>query len=485
MSGGETAPTVSRGMPRVAIVGGGLAGLAAAVALANRGFEITLFEARRQLGGRAGSFWDAVADAWIDHCQHVSLGCCTNLADFCARTGLAEVLRHDGTLHFFGPDGRRRDVSASRWLPAPLHLLPALWRLKYLSVGERLRIMFALRSLARTPTEDDTNGSTIGQWLRMRGQSEQAIELFWTPVIVSALSETIERAAVPAVRKVFVDAFLGDRRGFVMQVPSVPLGEFYGERLKRWLREHGVAVRLECAVKQVVGVAGGVKEIELASGERLAVDAVILAVPWRRVNELPCEQLRDALPELKNVGQFESAPITAVHLWFDKAITDLPHAVLPGRLSQWVFNHGVQELTEEAGKKMVRGHYYQVVISASRELDGQLREETIEKVRRELAAMWPAANQTKLIKARLITQQHAVFSPLPGSERLRPSQKTGVPNLFLAGDWTATGWPATMEGAVRSGYLAAEQLLSNASRVEKILTPDLPWPRLARWTIGV
>jgi squalene-associated FAD-dependent desaturase len=395
------------------------------------------------------------------------------------------VLRHDGTLHFFGPDGQQRDVSASRWLPAPMHLLPALWRLKYLTVRERLGIMFALRSLARTPAEDDANRPTIGPWLRGHGQSERAIELFWTPVIVSALSEAIERAAAPAVRKVFVDAFLGDRRGFVMQVPSVPLGEFYGERLERWLREHGVAVRLECGVNQIVGDTGGVKEIKLASGERVAVDAVILAVPWRRVSELPCEALRDALPELKNIEQFESAPITAVHLWFDQAITDLPHAVLPGRLSQWVFNHGEQELTGEAGEAAVRGHYYQIVISASRELDGQSREETIEKVRRELAAVWPAVNRAKLIKARLITQQHAVFSPLPGIERLRPSQKTGVPNLLLAGGWTATGWPATMEGAVRSGYLAVEQLLLSVGRAEKIMTPDLPRPRLARWTIGV
>ncbi len=226
-----------------------------------------------------------------------------------------------------------------------------------------------------------------------------------------------------AVRKVFVDAFLGDRRGFEMQVPRVPLGEFYGERLERWLREHGVAVRLEFPIKQIVGDTAGVMEIELASGERLAVDAVILAVPWRRVCELPCEALRGALPELKNMEQFESAPITAVHLWFDGAITDLPHAVLPGRLSQWVFNHGVQDLAGEAEEHAVRGHYYQVVISASRELNDQSREETIEKVRQELAAVWPAVNRTKLIKARLITQQHAVFSPLPGIEPIAAGAK--------------------------------------------------------------
>jgi squalene-associated FAD-dependent desaturase len=470
--------------PHIAIVGGGLAGLAAAAALVDRGQGITLFEARRQLGGRAGSFRDPDSDAWVDQCQHVSLGCCTNLADFCRRTGLADLLRHYETLHFFGPDGQRCDVSASRWLPAPLHLLPALLRLKYLTLQERLGIAGALRNLAHTSPADDPNGPTIGQWLRAHGQSERAIELFWTPVIVSALSETVDRAAVPPVRKVFVDAFLGNRRGFELQFPRVPLGEFYGQRLEQWLGEHGAHVRLECPIKQIVGEAAGVKEIELGTGERRPVDAVVLAVPWRRVDELLSETLRDALPELKHLERFESAPITAVHLWLDRAITDLPHAVLPGRVSQWVFNHGVQAAANYPGDQGVRGHYYQVVISASRELFVQGRETIIEQVTKELAAVWPIAAQAKLLQARLIMQQHAVFSPLPGSDRLRPRQKTSVPNLFLAGDWTATGWPATMEGAVRSGYLAAEVFLSTFSRPERILAPDLPRPWLARCLIG-
>jgi squalene-associated FAD-dependent desaturase len=360
-------------------------------------------------------------------------------------------------------------------------LLPALVKLKYLSMRERFRIVRTLRQLAADPTTDDPNGLTIGQWLRKHGQSERAIELFWTPVIVSALSETVERAAVPVVRKVFVDAFMGNRRGFELQVPRVPLGEFYG-RLEVWLEKHGATVRLECPIKQIEGDAGGVQQIELAAGERVACDAVIVAAPWRRVDEFFVQPLRDALPELKQVGEFQSAPISAVHLWFDRPITELPHAVLPGRLSQWVFNHGKQSPADSDDAED-RGYYYQVVISASRELADQPREATIAQVQRELAAVWPETAQAKLIQSRLITQQHAVFSPLPGTERLRPSQRTSVPNLFLAGDWTATGWPATMEGAVRSGYLAAEALLASLGRPEKILVPDLPRSWLARRVI--
>jgi uncharacterized protein with NAD-binding domain and iron-sulfur cluster len=156
---------------------------------------------------------------------------------------------------------------------------------------------------------------------------------------------------------------------------------------------------------------------------------------------------------------------------------------LPGRLSQWVFSHGLQTPAAGSGGGEPT-YYYQVVISASRELASQSREDTISQVQQELAAVWPSAAQAQLLQARVVTQQHAVFSPLPGSERLRPEQRTAVPNLFLAGDWTATGWPATMEGAVRSGYLAAEAVLSHAGRPAKNLAPDLPRSWLARLVIG-
>ena len=216
---GEAAPAA-----KVAIVGGGLAGLAAAVALADSGCKIVLLEARRQLGGRATSFFDAASGTWIDHCQHVSLGCCTNLANFCDRTGLSELVETHKTLHFFGPGGERCDLAATRWLPAPLHLMPSLCRLKYLSWRERFGVMRGLRPLPEATDRDEEHGITIDQWLLLIDRAIERLKLFWEPVIVSALSESIDRAAVPPVRKVFVDGFMAHRRGYEMQIATCAIG---------------------------------------------------------------------------------------------------------------------------------------------------------------------------------------------------------------------------------------------------------------------
>jgi squalene-associated FAD-dependent desaturase len=458
----------------IAVVGGGLAGLAAAVALSEKGLCVELFESRRRLGGRATSFYDAASGEWIDHCQHVGMGCCTNLADFCRRTGLAEFLRRDKVLDFFGPDGRCHRLTASPWLPAPAHLAPALLRLGYLSLADRLAIGRALLRLARVRPDDDS--ITIGEWLRRQRQSRQAIELFWSVVLVSALGEELDRASLAQARKVFVDGFLAARQAYEIDVPVVPLGELYGERLQAWFSQHGVALHLGAEVKRVAGDASGISCIELADGSRRDVAAAVVAVTWRRVRELFDERLLDCLPELSEVERMEAAPITGVHLWFDREITSLAHAVLVGRLSQWLFNRG-RGLGEG---ESTNGHYYQVVISASRSLAGRDRNEVIEEIIGELASIWPQVREAKLLRWRMITEQAAVFSVRPGIERLRPPQQSSIGNLAFAGDWTRTGWPSTMEGAVRSGYLAAEAVLRSFGRPERLLVPDLKPSILAR-----
>ena len=483
--------------PRVAIVGGGVAGLAAAAALAERGIAVELFEARRQLGGRAGSFFDAESGEWLDHCQHVVLGCCTNFFAFARRTGITGLLQREPVLHFFAADGKRFDMAASAWLPAPLHLLPALWRLKFLSRGERVRIMRTLLRMAKTPSADSPGGPTVGEWLRQQGESENAIGRFWSVVLVSALGESVERACLSAARKVFVDGFMAARSAYEMYVPTVPLGELYHERVGTWLREQGVSIQLETQVENVAS-SGSIVTLQVKGGAPREFSAAILAVPWRRIADLLSSELAVRLPELQRVEQIESSPISGVHLWFDRPITNLPHAVLVDRLSQWVFAKAfvgqTSQSDRQAGKPDLQTpvpspqpptpHYYQVVISASRDLAGRNREDVLREVCDDLRAVFPAAREAKLLRSRVVTDPFAVFSVRPGIDALRPPQQTSVENIFLAGDWTATGWPATMEGAVRSGHLAAEGVLNYFNCSARMLVPDLPRSRLARWILG-
>ncbi|MEX0586726.1 MAG: hydroxysqualene dehydroxylase HpnE, partial [Pirellulales bacterium] len=440
---------------RVAIVGGGLAGLATAVTLADRGIHVELFEARRTLGGRAGSFRDPESGELVDHCQHVAMGCCTAWLDFCRRTGIDSLLRRDRVLNFIAPDGTMRRFAAVGWLPAPLHLAPAFLRLTFLSLGERLAVAKAMMQLARENEADyDPQAPTIGQWLRRQGQTERAIEQFWGLVLTSALGETVERASLAAARKVFVDGFLKDREAHEIYLPRVPLGELYDVHVAGWLKARGVVVKTGSPIARIAGDERGATHLELPDGSRRHFDHYVVATTWHQAQPLLDPALASAVPALHDSAALESSPITAVHLWFDRPITRLPHAVLVGKLSQWVFARPIA-----SGAPLSDGHYYQVVISASQSLAARRGTSVAQQVVDELMHAFPRARDAKLLRSRVVTQRDAVFSPRPGTDRLRPPQRTRVPNLFLAGDWTATGWPATMESAVRSGYAAAEGVL--------------------------
>jgi len=466
---------------RIAIIGGGLAGLSAAVALAGRGLEIELFEAKRRLGGRAGSYLDRESGQLVDHCQHVAMGCCTNYLDFCRRTGIADLFDRHRVLHFFGPDGRRSDFLPSRWLPPPLHLLPSLIGISYLTLGDKLAIARAMVRLIRASTADPT----VLDWLRKQRQSQRAIERFWQVVLVSALGESLDRASLSAARKVFVDGFLAHPDACQVLVPKVSLGELYDVHVAKWLGEQSVRVHLESPTRMIER-SSDARKLRVSIADRSVpgdsptksreFDHVVLAVPWRNAAALLAPGLSEQLPQLTAASEFHSAPITSVHLWFDRSITELPHAVLVGRLSQWIFRRTDFQSVQNSGEGRITNpsYYYQVVISASHDLAGRPRDAVRDEVLADLRAVFPAAQEASLVRWQLITEQEAVFSCRPGLDAQRPEQTTTIPNLFLAGDWTRTGWPATMEGAVRSGYLAAEALLARIGRAEKLAVADLP-----------
>ncbi len=463
--------------PKVVIVGGGLAGLATAVALAGRGLQIELLEAKQSLGGRAGSYRDGESGELIDHCQHVAMGCCTNFLDLCERTGCTDLLERHRRLHFFSADGRRSDFEPSGWFPAPLHLLPAMLGLKHLGWGDKLGILRAMFALMRMTATSAAAETSVAHWLRWQRQTPEASERFWKVVLVSALGESLERASLSAARKVFVDGFLAHAQAADVLIPRVSLSELYDQRIAGWLRERDVTIRLGEAVKQIAAHESGGIIVQTVSTKIIA-QAVVVAVPWRRLPELLDVSLQTAVPKLSDLASLESSPITSLHLWTDRPITDLPHAVLIDRLSQWVFARS------DAG--MNKGHYYQVVISASRELAGRSQQSVIDEVWQDLQAVFPAARAARLLDSQLITQRDAVFSVTPESEPLRLPQRTLHPALVLAGDWTDTGWPATMEGAVRSGYLAAEQVPQNLrfnTSSPRILQSGLPRNWLVRFLI--
>jgi squalene-associated FAD-dependent desaturase len=302
------------------------------------------------------------------------------------------------------------------------------------------------------------------EWLVAHRQTAGTIERFWGLVLTSALNETPDRVGLRYARKVFLDGFLHHRRGFEVILPTVALGRLYGKELQSWLEEHDAELELQAAARRIRTAGGQVREVELRQGGVRKADWYVSAVPFDRLLDLLPAEVVNASDYFGRLRNLETSPITSVHLWYDRPITDLPHAVLVGCVGQWLFQRGELAPGE---------HYVQVVVSAARQFRGMSQDEIHGRIAKELTCIFPAARRAVLKRVRVVTEQAATFSAVPGVDAWRPVQRSPLQNFFVAGDWTATGWPATMEGAVRSGYLAAEAILRRVGRPERVLQPDL------------
>jgi squalene-associated FAD-dependent desaturase len=458
--------------PKVAVVGGGLAGLAAACALAQSGLRVTLFERRPYLGGRASSYQHPGTGEVVDNCQHVLLGCCTNLVEFYRHIGVSDKVRWYSELTFLEPGGRASRISPCA-LPAPLHTLPAFLKAHCLKLADKLAIAAAMAAL--TPLQPQDKGETFLAWLKSHRQTPRAIERFWKPVLVSALNEELESVSVPSAAQVIRESFLKSAAAGRMGVPTVPLTQLYNYA-GEYISANGGEVRLRSAVEGFRAEVGGVR-LSIADGEE-GFDFAILAVPFDVLARM-LPETSAAEPLRQTLGRFETSPITGIHLWFDRQITDLDHAVLLDRTIQWMFHKskllasGKTELDKPSDK--TDGSYVELVVSSSKTLVEKSKPEIIELATSELREFFPGARTANLVKSTVIKEVHATYSPRPGVEAHRPRPETVWPRVFLAGDWTATGWPATMEGAVRSGYLAAQCVArATGARDAAFLVPDLP-----------
>lgn len=408
----------------------------------------------------------------MDNCQHVTLGCCTNLDHFYHRIGCAQKIRYYDRLFFLDRRGRRGVIEPSA-LPPPWHLAPSFLLFPSLSWSDKRAIARALRALVRNGgPRHDAAGQTMLDWLRRNGQTPGAVEHFWRVVLVSALDEELDRADAGSALDVFWKGFLAHRRGFEVGIPAVPLAELY-EGCRGAIEQRGGEVRTRASVREIHASEDRVTQLLMEDGSRITSDAYVAAVPHTAVLGLLPLSLIQRDPAMAGLHHLRTSPITGVHFWFDRVVMSDPFAALLGRTTQWIFNK--TRLCRPAGAGASgNGQYLQLVISASYDLVPRSRQEIIDLCRAELFDALPATRDARLVKATVVKEIDATFSPAPGSDRWRPPQATRLSNLFLAGDWTRTGWPSTMEGAVRSGYLAAEALLEAEGRPRRWLQPDLP-----------
>jgi len=452
--------------PSVAIAGGGLAGLAAACALADSSFRVTLFERRPYLGGRASSYEHRGTGEVVDNCQHVLFRVCTNLVEFYRRIGVEDKIRWFDEMTFIEPGGRTTVMRASP-LPAPLHTALSFLSFPFLSAKDKLVISRAIAALTLTSQPD--TGRSFLEWCRQHSQTENAIERFWKPILVSALSEDLDLISISAAAQVVRESMKSPAARH-MGVPSIPLTDLYN-RAGDYIRTRGGEIRFRTSLETFSPDSSQVR-IRVGEGEQ-AFDYLVLALPFENLDRI-LPQSPEATPLRNDLSHFESAPITGIHLWFDRQITDLDHAVLLDRTVQWMFNKSRLLATRGGTNPESSGSYIELVVSASKSLIEKSRTEIVDLALKEVREFFPAARAANLVKSTVIKEVRATYSPRPGIDAYRPHQSTAWPRVFLAGDWTASGWPATMEGAVRSGYLAAEALARSAGvKHSPFMVPDL------------
>ncbi|MDX2167525.1 MAG: hydroxysqualene dehydroxylase HpnE [Deltaproteobacteria bacterium] len=442
-------------MSRVVVIGGGFAGLAAGVALAARGLAPLVLEARPHLGGRARSFLDAESGERVDNGQHAMMGCYAHTLAFLERIGASAKLVRQRNLRVAMAHREHGDgVIAGAPLPSPLHMAAGVLGYRLLSRRERLDALRAGLHILRRYRRRDPGlaHTTVAALLAALGQSDNAQACFWNPVAVATLNETPARAAALPFAAVLARAFFGKRRDAQFVLPASDLTELYTDDAQRFIEARGGQVRTRAAVAELDVRDERVSALRMRDGSRLAVAACIVALPPRALAVLLPESLRATEP-LGRLDDFATSPIVSVHLWLDRAVLAHPFLGCIGTHTQWFFNRSaLVSATADGGQRL------SAVISAGHEIVEWPSETIAATVIEDLRTLLPAARGATVTRSVVVKEKQATISTTPEAERRRPPAETAVANLWLAGDWTATGLPPTIESAVLSGHRAADLL---------------------------
>ncbi len=439
-------------MKPVVVIGGGFAGLSAAVELAERGLPPLLLEARPHLGGRAYSFTDAATGEAVDNGQHAMMGCYRHTLAFLARIGAGgKVVRQPNLRVAMAQPGIGTGIIAGLPLPSPLHILGGVLGYTLLSRRERWRALTGgLRVLRMYRRGDPLLGTaTVTELLTAVGQSAQARAAFWNPVAIATLNEQPERAAAAPFAAVLAKAFFGSRRDSQFILPSVGLSDLYTADAVRFITARGGRVELHTRIVGLEPGDGRLAAVHLHDGRRLEVAGGVLALPPRAVAPLVPDRLRGT-GAFAALDRFGESPIVSVHLWFDQPVLEPEFLGLIGTTTQWVFNRSKLHGSNGDG-----GQSLSAVISAGREVASWDNARIAATVIGELRDLLPPARTAQVRRSVVVKEKYATIATTPEVERLRPGAETALPNLLLAGDWTATGLPPTIESAVVSGHRAA------------------------------
>jgi hydroxysqualene dehydroxylase len=424
----------------VVVAGGGLAGISAAVEASARGARVTLVERRPFLGGKTFSFTEPRTGVQIDNGQHVHLGCCTAYMHLLSRLGSIGLTRIQPALHVDVRDRTgRHGVLSARRLPPPLHMGPSFARYGLLSTGERARALRALAAIAALGDErrDALDDVSFGDWLRAHGQRDAAIERFWDVVVLPTCNDRSDRVSAALASFVITEGLMRTRRGAAIGWSMVGLSHLVDAPTRFLLRRAGGEVITGAAV---TGAAAN--RVTLDDGREITADAVVLALPPARARAA-CPA---ALPVDPDLGE---APIVNVHLWYDRRVLDRTVLAVVDSPVQWMFDRTA--ITGEG----VPGQHIALSISGAHAEMGVPRADLAEAMDHEVRALFPGTRAVLLASA-VTKDARATFAPSPGQASRRPGPATPVTGVALAGTWTATGWPATMEGAVRSGIAAVD-----------------------------